>query len=97
MIPSQKLGNVVLQHQDKINEIIKYRNSYTPRTFFATIFDREGFYLPKADILSSLAIDPLLEVRNNGASENIAPKKSELNNSLPLHKYCGNPYDTCGL
>jgi hypothetical protein len=93
VMPSKDLVDVVLRDKDKIKEFIEYRNSYTHRTFFGTIFDKEGFYLPKdANILPSLVINPLETMRDKGTPEDVACMKSELFNPLPLHKYCEDTY-----
>lgn len=86
---SQNLRDIVFQYTTKINVLVDYRNSFTHRTFFGTIFDKEGFYLPKdANILPSLAINPLLEMRDKGDFEGLVRLKNELFSSLPLHNYC---------
>jgi hypothetical protein len=93
VMPSGDLVNVVLPDKKRIEAFIEYRNSYTHRTFFGTIFDKEGFYLPKdANVLPSLVINPLEVARDTGTPEDVACMKSELFNPLPLHKYCEDIY-----
>jgi hypothetical protein len=93
VMPSQGLINVVSGANTKIKEFRYYRNSYTHRPFIGTIFDKEGFYLPKKpEILPSLVINPLTEMRDKGIPEDVARMKNELFNSLPLHKYCEATY-----
>lgn len=72
-----------------VKMLVDYRNHHTHKTFFATILDKGGLYLPRqADILPSRVIDPLIRARDEGQTAEMAQLKRDLLNDLALHEYC---------
>ena len=84
-----QLSSVLDSPPDWAKILVDYRNHHTHKTFFATILDKGGLYLPQqADILPSRVIDPLIRARDEGQAAEIAQLKRDLLNDLALHEYC---------
>ena len=97
VMPSAGLVNIVLENgslPDWIETVIDYRNNFTHRTFFATIIDNDGFFLPRdASILPSSVLNRIETVRDTGSPDDLTRVKRELFNPLPLHEYCQDTYE----